>query len=127
MSEGPEIGPEIGPDIGIVGGGAWGTALAMVARRAGARVVLWAREPEVVAAINAQHVNVRSPRPDNPIKLSTRPRLATPKRIISARPRVISAARALSPRPRPSAMPQAIASTFLTAPPISTPIGSGDR
>ncbi len=45
------------PDIGIVGGGAWGTALAMVARRAGAGVVLWAREPEVVAAINTQHVN----------------------------------------------------------------------
>ncbi|HUA51163.1 MAG TPA: NAD(P)H-dependent glycerol-3-phosphate dehydrogenase [Candidatus Sulfotelmatobacter sp.] len=44
-------------DVGIVGGGAWGTALAMVARRAQARPILWAREPEVVAAINAQHVN----------------------------------------------------------------------
>lgn len=41
-----------GVEVGIVGGGAWGTALAMVARRAGARVLLWAREPEVVAAIN---------------------------------------------------------------------------
>ncbi len=45
------------PDIGIVGGGAWGTALALVARRAQATVVLWAREPEVVAAINHHHVN----------------------------------------------------------------------
>ncbi len=45
------------PDIGIVGGGAWGTALAAVAHRAGAGVLLWAREPEVVAAINARHVN----------------------------------------------------------------------
>ncbi len=34
---------------------------------------------------------------------------------------MISAARALSPSPRPSTMPQAIASTFLTAPPISRP------
>lgn len=43
--------------IGIVGAGAWGTALAMVCRRAGREVLLWAREPEVVAAINAHHVN----------------------------------------------------------------------
>jgi glycerol-3-phosphate dehydrogenase (NAD(P)+) len=50
-------GPAADPDIGIVGGGAWGTALAAVAQRAQARVLLWAREPEVVAAINAQHVN----------------------------------------------------------------------
>ena len=38
-----------------------------------------------------------------------------------------AAACALSPRPRPSTMPQAIASTFLTAPPISTPIGSAEN
>jgi len=43
--------------IGIVGAGAWGTALAMVCRRAGRDVVLWAREPDVVASINTQHVN----------------------------------------------------------------------
>ena len=43
--------------IGIVGGGAWGTALALTARRAGQAVVLWAREAEVVAAINREHVN----------------------------------------------------------------------
>ncbi len=42
---------------GIIGGGAWGTALATVARRAGLQVVLWAREPEVVAAINRDHEN----------------------------------------------------------------------
>jgi glycerol-3-phosphate dehydrogenase (NAD(P)+) len=42
--------------IGVVGGGAWGTALAQV--MAGeADVVLWAREAEVVAAINATHGN----------------------------------------------------------------------
>ena len=41
--------------IGIVGGGAWGTALASVARRAGAGATVWARDPAVVAAINRQH------------------------------------------------------------------------
>ena len=43
--------------INIIGGGAWGTALAMVARRAGRNVALWAFEPEVSEAINTQHVN----------------------------------------------------------------------
>ena len=43
--------------IGIIGGGAWGTALAITARRAGRDVVLWAREGEVVAAINRVHEN----------------------------------------------------------------------
>ncbi|MFN3622996.1 MAG: NAD(P)H-dependent glycerol-3-phosphate dehydrogenase [Hyphomicrobium sp.] len=43
--------------IGIVGGGAWGTALAQAMRRVGREVVLWAREPDVVEAINARHVN----------------------------------------------------------------------
>lgn len=43
--------------VGIIGGGAWGTALAEVARRAGRDVTLWALEPEVVAAINDQHRN----------------------------------------------------------------------
>jgi glycerol-3-phosphate dehydrogenase (NAD(P)+) len=43
--------------IGIIGGGAWGTALAMVARRAGRDVVLQAREDEVVAAINEDREN----------------------------------------------------------------------
>lgn len=38
--------------IGVVGAGAWGTALAATARRAGREVVLWAREPEVVASIS---------------------------------------------------------------------------
>ena len=43
--------------VGIIGGGAWGTALGVVARRAGRDVTLWALEPEVVAAINGQHRN----------------------------------------------------------------------
>lgn len=43
--------------IGVVGGGAWGTALAQVAASGGEEVLLWAREPEVVAAVNAEHLN----------------------------------------------------------------------
>jgi len=36
---------------GVIGTGAWGTALAQVCVRAGLETTLWAREPEVVAAI----------------------------------------------------------------------------
>jgi glycerol-3-phosphate dehydrogenase (NAD(P)+) len=43
--------------VGIIGGGAWGTALALSLRRSGRDVVLWAREPEVVAGINERHLN----------------------------------------------------------------------
>lgn len=42
---------------GVIGGGAWGTALALVCVRAGLSVRLWAREPEVVAGINDIHEN----------------------------------------------------------------------
>jgi glycerol-3-phosphate dehydrogenase (NAD(P)+) len=43
--------------VGVIGGGAWGTALAQVCARAGLGVTLWAREPEVVAEINASRRN----------------------------------------------------------------------
>lgn len=43
--------------VGIIGGGAFGTAMACVIRRSGHEVALWAREPEVVASINARGVN----------------------------------------------------------------------
>ncbi|MEQ8193974.1 MAG: NAD(P)H-dependent glycerol-3-phosphate dehydrogenase [Rhodospirillales bacterium] len=43
--------------IGIIGAGAWGTALAMVARKAGCDVVLQAHEQDVADAINARHEN----------------------------------------------------------------------
>lgn len=43
--------------LAIIGGGAWGTALALVARRAGSGATLWARDPDVVAAINERHEN----------------------------------------------------------------------
>jgi glycerol-3-phosphate dehydrogenase (NAD(P)+) len=43
--------------IGVIGGGAFGTAMACVMRRAGHEVNLWAREPEVVTAINEHEAN----------------------------------------------------------------------
>ena len=41
----------------MVGAGAWGTALAVAAAEAGRDVILWGREPEVVAAINKHREN----------------------------------------------------------------------
>jgi len=43
--------------IGVVGAGAWGTALAQVAAAGGEKVLLWARESEVVEAVNGAHEN----------------------------------------------------------------------
>jgi glycerol-3-phosphate dehydrogenase (NAD(P)+) len=43
--------------LGIVGGGAWGTALAQVASTGGRETLLWALEPEVVDGINRRHEN----------------------------------------------------------------------
>jgi glycerol-3-phosphate dehydrogenase (NAD(P)+) len=43
--------------VGVIGAGAWGTALAQVAARAGLQVTLQAREPEVVASIAANREN----------------------------------------------------------------------
>ena len=43
--------------VGVIGGGAWGTALAQAATLAGRKVILQAREPEVVESLNASHRN----------------------------------------------------------------------
>lgn len=43
--------------IGVIGGGAWGTALAQVAAAGRKEVLLWAREVEVVESINRDHQN----------------------------------------------------------------------
>lgn len=45
--------------VTVLGGGAWGTALAAVARRAGHEAKLWARDPELVASLNAGRGNPR--------------------------------------------------------------------
>ena len=43
--------------IGVVGGGAWGTALACLARRAGRRVTLWSRDPAIARSIAEAEIN----------------------------------------------------------------------
>jgi glycerol-3-phosphate dehydrogenase (NAD(P)+) len=43
--------------LAIIGAGAWGTALALVARRAGSDVTIWARDPAIATAINERHEN----------------------------------------------------------------------
>ncbi len=52
--------------VGIIGGGAWGTALAHVAAIAGRRTTLWVRDVDVVSALNAGHGNRRY-LPDMPV------------------------------------------------------------
>ncbi len=48
-------------DVAVIGAGAWGTALAMVAARAGQNVTLWARDPARAAEISATRHNLRLP------------------------------------------------------------------
>ena len=43
----------------VIGGGAWGTALADLLARNGHEVSLWAREADVVDTVNGSHENVR--------------------------------------------------------------------
>ena len=43
--------------VGVIGGGAFGTAMACVMRRSGHEIAIWAREPEVAAAINKDSLN----------------------------------------------------------------------
>ncbi|HEX7819200.1 MAG TPA: NAD(P)H-dependent glycerol-3-phosphate dehydrogenase [Sphingobium sp.] len=58
--------------IGVIGAGAWGTALAQVASLGGTEpVLLWAREAEVIEAVNGRHVNSLF-LPDVPLSSSVR-------------------------------------------------------
>jgi glycerol-3-phosphate dehydrogenase (NAD(P)+) len=43
--------------LAVIGAGAWGTALAMVARRAGCDVAVWARSAAIAEAIDQRHEN----------------------------------------------------------------------
>ncbi len=45
--------------IAIIGAGSWGTALAVIAARAGHEVCLWSRNSEVVSSIDERRVNSR--------------------------------------------------------------------
>jgi glycerol-3-phosphate dehydrogenase (NAD(P)+) len=46
-----------GAEVGVIGAGAWGTALAQMLASDGRAVLLWAREPELVTAINTERRN----------------------------------------------------------------------
>jgi glycerol-3-phosphate dehydrogenase (NAD(P)+) len=59
-------------NIAVIGAGAWGTALALAAARAGCTVTLWAREPDVVSAIAATGQNARF-LPDVPLPRAIAP------------------------------------------------------
>jgi glycerol-3-phosphate dehydrogenase (NAD(P)+) len=43
--------------LAVIGAGNWGTALAIMAARAGHEVSVWSRNSHIVAAINRQHLN----------------------------------------------------------------------
>src|SRR5437660_9309084 len=47
--------------IAVIGAGAWGTALANTAARAGREVTLWARDPAAVAILTTTRENPRLP------------------------------------------------------------------
>ena len=58
--------PAVFDTIAVVGGGSWGTALALTAWRAGRRVRLWAREEHVVEAVARERRNPFLPNADIP-------------------------------------------------------------
>ena len=55
----PVASPDAKPfeRVAVIGAGAWGTALALLARRAGRACTLWAHQPEVAKTIAKRHAN----------------------------------------------------------------------
>lgn len=45
--------------VSVIGGGSWGTALAMVAQRAGSETTLWVKDRKVAEDIKQQRVNIK--------------------------------------------------------------------
>lgn len=76
--------------VGIVGGGAFGTAMACVPRRRGHNIAPWARKPEVVAAIDRERSNATHLRG---ITQALRARLARGTPVVSCSKKASSAAR----------------------------------
>ena len=83
------------PLVQVIGAGAWGTALAMQARRAGAQVRLWARDPEKAAAMARTRENPHLPGVPLPIGLLVASSWAPADIILLAMP--MQALRALAP------------------------------
>lgn len=47
------------PHVGVIGAGAWGTALAILANRAGSKATLWTRNTQVVESIRERRENAQ--------------------------------------------------------------------
>ncbi len=47
------------PHVGVIGAGAWGTALAVLANRVGSRATLWTRNAQVIESIRERRENVQ--------------------------------------------------------------------
>jgi glycerol-3-phosphate dehydrogenase (NAD(P)+) len=62
----------------VIGGGAWGTALALQAHRAGARATLWLRDPSRAGALATTRVNPRLPDAWLPTDIGITTNLASP-------------------------------------------------
>jgi glycerol-3-phosphate dehydrogenase (NAD(P)+) len=45
--------------VGVIGAGAWGTALAILANRAGSRATLWSRNPQVIESVRSRRENAQ--------------------------------------------------------------------
>lgn len=47
------------PHVGVIGAGAWGTALAILANRAGSKATLWTRNAQVIDSIRSRRENAQ--------------------------------------------------------------------
>lgn len=81
--------------VQVIGAGAWGTALAIQAVRAGAHVRLWARDPERAAAMARTRHNPRLPGMKLPATLEITPIWAPADIVVLAMP--MQALRSLAP------------------------------
>src|SRR5258708_774262 len=106
--------------VGVSGAGAWGTALAGVAARAGRKVVLFARNAEIAARMKSGHPNPRLPdmRLDERIEITNRiAAAASADLILIATPaqNLREAAIALAPLLKPATPDEALAGALVQA------------
>ena len=71
--------------LGIVGAGSFGSALASVVGRTGRRVIVWSRDPQVVATIEKERRSPRLPAAELPATV----RATTDARVLAAEARLI--------------------------------------
>src|SRR5687768_17946268 len=55
----PSVVAQAPATVAVVGAGSWGTALAALIARHGCKTVLWGRDAQCIAAIDASHENPR--------------------------------------------------------------------